>query len=102
MELECPCRESVENVLRVCGSCDDVEVASIHEKQDQAPHQRAGLTETQFDTVRAGLNAGLYEIPRKRDFPALAEDLGISHQALSERCRRAHKRLVENAVSADG
>lgn len=57
------------------------------------------LTETQRETVLAGLESGYYEIPRETRPSELAEEFGISQQALSKRFRRAHRALAENAFS---
>lgn len=57
------------------------------------------LTETQRETVIAGLRTGYYEIPRETTPSELAEEFGISQQALSKRFRRAHKALAENAFT---
>ena len=42
--------------------------------------------------------AGYYNIPRSISAEELATDLGISHQALSARFRRAHSQLVESEL----
>lgn len=57
------------------------------------------LTETQRETVLAGLKSGYYEIPRKTRPSELAEEFGISPQALSKRFRRAHQALAEDALT---
>ncbi len=57
------------------------------------------LTETQRETVLAGLQSGYYEIPRETRPKDLAEEFGISQQALSKRFRRAHRALAENVFS---
>lgn len=57
------------------------------------------LTEKQRETVLAGLRSGYYEIPRETRPSALAEEFGISAQALSKRFRRAHRALAENEVT---
>jgi predicted DNA binding protein len=57
------------------------------------------LTETQRETVLAGLRSGYYEIPRETKPNELAEELGISSQALSKRFRRAHRALAEDALT---
>lgn len=57
------------------------------------------LTETQRETVGAGLQSRYYEIPRETRPKDLAEEFGISQQALSKRFRRAHRALAENAFS---
>ena len=62
------------------------------------PIGRYGLTAPQFEALSTASNAGYYEIPRDVDLQELAKELGISHQALSERLRRATNRLVEDAL----
>lgn len=61
-------------------------------------HAQCGLTEKQRNTLAAAFETGYYSIPREIEQAVLADELGISHQALSERLRRATKRLVENEV----
>lgn len=58
---------------------------------------RNGLTDKQRDTLLAALDAGYYEVPRTISMCTLATDLDVSHQALSERLRRGHRRLIEEA-----
>jgi predicted DNA binding protein len=58
-----------------------------------------GLTDRQFEALGTAYESGYYEIPRRTDLSELAEKLGISHQALSERIRRAHGNLVEGIVN---
>lgn len=65
---------------------------------DEGRQGRFGLTDKQQDTLTAAFEHGYYEIPRGMAAKELAEELGISHQALSEQLRRAHGNLVKNAV----
>ena len=53
------------------------------------------LTPEQQEALQAALEQGYFEIPRKISMEELAEDLGISHQALSERLRRGYETLVD-------
>ncbi|WP_255190885.1 helix-turn-helix domain-containing protein [Natronobeatus ordinarius] len=73
-------------------------IQKIHELDEQRGG-RYGLTDTQHETLVKALEGGYYAIPREVDMESLSDDLGISHQALSERLRRAHRALVEEAVS---
>ncbi|MFC7223743.1 helix-turn-helix domain-containing protein [Halalkalicoccus sp. GCM10025322] len=59
---------------------------------------RFGLTDEQQDTLAAATKLGYYDVPRRITQAELAEKLGVSHQALSERLRRAQKTLNENTV----
>lgn len=74
------------------------DVEKIHELEDDR-HGRYGLTDAQHETLVAALENGYYEIPRAVDMEELSVDLGVSHQALSERLRRAHRTLVEAAIT---
>ncbi|UTF55479.1 helix-turn-helix domain-containing protein [Natronosalvus rutilus] len=59
------------------------------------------LTETQYETIVTAHELGYFDVPRKVTLKELADELGISHQALSERLRRSHAALV-SAKLADG
>jgi predicted DNA binding protein len=65
---------------------------------DEGRQGRFGLTDDQQDALELAFKRGYYDIPREADMMALADELGVSHQALSERLRRAHRSLVENTV----
>ena len=56
------------------------------------------LTSQQYDTLTTGVERGYFDIPRETNTEELADELGISHQALSERFRRATKSLVESTL----
>lgn len=73
------------------------DIAAVRGMQGE-PIGRHGLTEPQFEALTTASSAGYYEIPREADTQELAKELGISHQALSERLRRATNRLVEDAL----
>lgn len=74
--------------------------------QPGTPRQTAGhLTPDQRDALVAALNHGYYAVPRTITAVDLADRLGISQQALSERLRRGvanlvHSRLVTDAETA--
>ena len=73
------------------------DITAIRELEGE-PAGRYGLTTEQFEALEAALEAGYYEVPRDVDQNELADQLGISHQALSERLRRATGALVEDAL----
>lgn len=57
-----------------------------------------GLTEKQHHVLSRALERGYYDIPRTVNSEEFAAELGISHQALSEQLRRAHKAVVTDIV----
>ena len=68
---------------------------------DSAERARFGLTEAQQEALTESYEHGYYEVPRDVDLGVLAETLDISHQALSERLRRATGSLIENTLLVD-
>lgn len=56
------------------------------------------LTPQQQEALEAALEHGYFEIPRDISMEELAAELGISHQALSERFRRAYETLVDDEL----
>lgn len=56
------------------------------------------LTDDQVRTLTRAYESGYYEIPRRATAGDLAEDLGVSQQAVSERLRRAYAELIEACV----
>lgn len=60
------------------------------------------LTPEQQEALEAALEHGYFEIPRGISMEELADELGISHQALSERFRRAYETLVDDELQPVG
>ncbi|WP_049927747.1 helix-turn-helix domain-containing protein [Halopiger goleimassiliensis] len=56
------------------------------------------LTPQQREALEAALKHGYFEIPRQVSMEELADELDISHQALSERFRRAYETLVDEEL----
>lgn len=73
------------------------EVTAIREMEGE-PAGFYGLTEPQFEALSTALVEGYYQVPRETEQSELADELGISHQALSERLRRATGALIEDAL----
>ncbi|MFC6763657.1 helix-turn-helix domain-containing protein [Natrinema soli] len=58
---------------------------------------RFGFTEKQQKALLHSYERGYYEIPRNISVRELSSELGISHQAYSERLRRGHMNLIRHA-----
>ncbi|MCU4740379.1 helix-turn-helix domain-containing protein [Halobacteria archaeon AArc-m2/3/4] len=58
----------------------------------------AALTEAQEEAISEAYRRGYYDVPRQISLEELADELDISHQALSERLRRASKVLASEQV----
>lgn len=58
------------------------------------PLDRFGLTVEQYEALFEAWRLGYFDVPRSVDLAAIADELGISQQAASERLRRGHETLV--------
>lgn len=56
------------------------------------------LSECQREALLVGLENGFFEVPRETTVVELADELGVSDQAVSARIRRAIRTLVETHV----
>lgn len=63
-------------------------------------HRRGDLTPEQFQALSVAADAGYFGVPRQTSIEAVAEELGISHQAASERLRRGTDRLIDDSLGA--
>lgn len=77
-----------------------IEIESIYE-MDSRKNTLFGLTDNQHETLRVALERGYYDVPRGISLTDLAEEMGISHQALSERLRRGHRSLIGHVIRTD-
>lgn len=62
---------------------------------------RSVLTDEQQEALTMAYETGYYNIPQDITADELAEQLDISHQALSERLHRAYEQLVEDKFMID-
>jgi hypothetical protein len=65
---------------------------------DSEPAGRYGLTEEQYDVLVKAASMGYFQVPREVTLQELAEEFDVSHQAISERLRRATNALVEDTL----
>ncbi|MCU4741023.1 helix-turn-helix domain-containing protein [Halobacteria archaeon AArc-m2/3/4] len=70
-----------------------VEVGKIYDLTEHSSVE-IGLTPHQYESIVAAVEHGYFEIPRRISMQELAVELDISHQALSERLRRAYGTLA--------
>ncbi len=66
----------------------------VEASQDEALETTAALTEPQREAIAEAYRQGYYDVPREISLEELANELDISHQALSERLRRANRVLA--------
>jgi len=76
----------------------DLSINRINCLAESPMYGSLGLTERQYETVVSAYDAGYYDIPRTVSLTELAEDFDVTHQALSERLRRAHGTVITNEL----
>lgn len=101
-EVRFPSREALSRFDERCREAGvDVAVDRIHDPTGAAG-ERFGLTERQRETLVRAVASGYYDIPRRRSTQELAEEFGVSDQAITERLRRGIVALVENTLVVAG
>lgn len=89
-----PDHESLTAAYKACDA--PVDVRSVRERELPQPDHM--LTESQHETLVSALEHNFYGIPRDVTLSDLANELGVSHQAVSERLRRSHRKLAMQAI----
>lgn len=98
MRILFPDRDALSRTYEFCEEHDlTIDIQRIY-NIDRGKQGRFGLTDEQEETIAAAYEHGYYDVPRNVSLSDFADELDISHQALSERLRRGHKTLVENTV----
>lgn len=88
-------------------ACRERDVAfhlhELHQERRKAaeggPGEPYGVTEPQHEALLHALERGYFDVPRRTTLAEVADDLGISTQALSTRLRRGQENLVRNTLA---
>jgi hypothetical protein len=80
--------------------CDDAGIDLVVERVCAPSSPGYGLTDPQREALVEAVRSGYYAIPRRLSTQDLAEQFGISDQAVTERLRRAVTTLTENTLLA--
>ncbi|AXR81777.1 helix-turn-helix domain-containing protein [Natrarchaeobaculum sulfurireducens] len=92
-------RESVSSLYdRLVADDVSPTIVRLYDVAEES-HSQCGLTPRQYETLVAAIDHGYFEIPREVSMQELSEELDISHQALSERLRRAYRALVTSELN---
>jgi predicted DNA binding protein len=99
-----PDRDNVSSTTEFCDRHElSFDITSIREidgptETDTRFGPRLSLTPTQYEALQLAYKRGYFSVPRDIDLDELSEEMDISHQALSERLRRAHHAVIEDLV----
>lgn len=96
-EMRFPDYESLQSLREWC-SDNGVEFRLQSVYQDEGIDDRQVLTDDQREVLELALESGFFEVPRQASMRDLADELDVSTQAVSERLRRANRRLVAEFV----
>lgn len=97
LQLFFPAEEEISGIYDVCEE-SAVEIEEVTQLSDRSDSGYFGLTDRQYQTVFKAYESGYYDVPRGINQEELADQLGVSHQAISERLRRAHETVITNGL----
>ena len=100
LQVRFPDREVLTRFYRACRERDlPVELGEVDDVDGAGAD--LGLTEAQRETLATALEAGYFDVPRRIALSELAETMGISDQAASERLRRGLRTLLATTITED-
>jgi predicted DNA binding protein len=76
------------------------DLVRLHEMTVAKTGSRFGLTPKQQDALVTAWQMGYFDLPREASMAAVAEELGITPQSLSDRLRRAQHTLIGDTLRA--
>lgn len=74
------------------------ELTRLTEQDQPMASSQYELTPKQRETLVTALDAGYYRVPQEVTMGELADELGISQQALSKRMHRGHQNLITSTL----
>lgn len=101
MLLRFPDSDAFREFQRTAVDEEVATVDSVYGGADPARSTNTELTRRQRETLITAYRQGYFDIPRKITLVDLAEELGISDQAVSERLRRGEAKLVGSQLFDD-
>jgi predicted DNA binding protein len=76
----------------------DSSILRVSGVSDVADYDGIDLSPCQHDTLIEAFESDYYDVPRGITLDGLADELDVSHQALSERLRRGHRNLIATTL----
>lgn len=102
VEILYPDRETLSQTSEYCEQYNlSFEIESIR-TLDPDQTTQYGLTPPQYEALTVACERGYFTVPREIDLETIADELGVSHQALSERLRRGHQTLINTMLGGPG
>ncbi|MBX0298248.1 helix-turn-helix domain-containing protein, partial [Haloarcula nitratireducens] len=93
-----PSREHLQKTKAFCAEHEvSCTIDGVHELADDLSG-RYGLTARQYDALITAVEQGYFEVPREITLNALADELDMNYQTLSECLRRGTETLVKERL----
>lgn len=73
-------------------------IQRVNGVSDMVDYNGIDLSACQYETLVEAFETDYYDVPRGITLDGLAEELDVSHQALSERLRRGHRNLIATTL----
>lgn len=97
-QLRTSSREAASEMYHRCADRGiSVEVTQL-EELDAVADGNVSFSSEQLEVLQLAVEYGYYDIPRGITVSELADRLDVSHQAVSERIRRAHDHLIGHSI----
>lgn len=98
-EVRFPYRTQLSSFSTECENAQiTLDVHRIYSPEETETDPLCGLTRPQYDAIMLAMEWGYYDIPRRCTTKELADELGISDQAVMERLRRAISTVMQNTL----
>lgn len=92
--------ETLSDFQTYCQENDvSFELHGLREQSEPMASTQYHLTPKQRDTLVTALDAGYFDVPQKITMADLADQLGITQQALSKRLHHAYKNLIDSTLT---
>lgn len=99
LRIRFPDRDTLSTTYAFCRNRGlTFDFREIYEPNEATQRGHFGLTDIQQEALVRAVECGYFDIPQSVTMDEVAETLGISRQAVSERLRRGHRRLIESAL----
>lgn len=99
VRMRFPDRDSLRRFRDICAERDiTLSLRRLYEGSDSFDHDQYGLSSKQRQALRKASTNGYYRVPREIGLDELADELGVSRQAVSERLRRGSDVLIQNTL----
>ncbi len=95
-------RDDVSTTVDACRELEiDLTISRVVCDTEAVSRNDDILSEKQFQALSLAFDRGYFDVPRRITLEHLAEEVGVSHQALSERLRRGNQAVL-SAFLRDG